>query len=181
MESISTYELGCTRSLASCQLLPSPHPPPTSTLTPPSPMEQFELTDANRDDPTFSFHATGQSLRSSHIDPPQDLDPAFDRWASLVEVCASTRHSALTAPSSPHPVARPSQGSNNYLHFAPSQPSMAQARPSDIEDELGPGLSSLECKVPVSTPRLRKRHACKMCDKAFDRPSTLKTVRILRA
>ena len=145
-------------------------------------MEQFEPY-ADGHDPSYYFHASGQSpIGSSHIDPPQDLDPAFDRWASLVEVCASTQRSSLTAPASPDGVApalRPSLQSNNYFHFSP-QSSMVQVHPSGVEVEPGQGLSSLECKAPVTAPRLLRRHACQMCDKAFDRPSTLKTVCILR-
>ncbi|KAF8588532.1 hypothetical protein K439DRAFT_641451 [Ramaria rubella] len=53
---------------------------------------------------------------------------------------------------------------------------MVQAPLSDVEDEFEPRslcLSPLHNEPYIS--RNRKKHACELCDKAFDRPSTLKT------
>jgi hypothetical protein len=149
-----------------------------------NPLQEFEHTDSDGRDPSYFFYATGQSLAGpSNVDPPQNSAAASDRWASLVEVCASTRPSSLNASSSSYqiPAAQhPIPDLNNPFRFAPSLSSMVQAPPSAyIEDEAaGLGLSPLDNDASTTLHRPRRRHACKMCDKAFDRPSTLKTVGI---
>lgn len=127
--------------------------------------------------PTF-IHATGQDISGpSHRDPHPNA--AFDRWTSLVEVCASTTPTSLIALGSPSfqnslpPL--PHLADNLPVRFLPTLSSMVQAPLSDIEDEPR-GTTLVNENDHCVMPRNRKKHACELCNKAFDRPSTLKTV-----
>ncbi|KAF8508751.1 hypothetical protein JB92DRAFT_571668 [Gautieria morchelliformis] len=117
-------------------------------------------------------YATGQAFSGpSHRDP--HAATAFDRWTSLVEVCASIRPTSLNAlgpASSPLHFTSPFPD-NPPLCLLPT--SMVRAAFSDTEDE--PRATLANSNEHGMIPRNRKRHACELCDKAFDRPSTLKT------
>lgn len=127
-------------------------------------------------------HPTGRAISGPSCRDPHP-DAAFDRWTSLVEVCASIRPTSLSvlgSPSSPplplsdlHPLR-----DNPPLPLLPGLSSMVRAPLSDIEDDPreAPTNYNNQHNMIAPNPRHRRRHQCELCDKSFDRPSTLKTV-----
>jgi hypothetical protein len=130
-------------------------------------VDRADSVDGPRPAPDSLVYATGQPFSGpAHRDP--HTAAAFDRWTSQVEVCASIRPTSLTV------LGQAPIHFNPPLRLLPAISSMVRAPFSDTEDEPRATLANRD--EHGMTPGNRKRHACELCDKAFDRPSTLKTV-----